>query len=224
VNVRVECESCRELVAASFAIQGGEVRATCPLCHHAMTALRAPRAHAPSLQMCPKCGAPRGAGDACAICGLATARMAAYKDAREAAVPEVVREAWQRANEAWDDPARHDELLRVVAANDSYAWAAGRYRTRKDDVSQRQLERLRRAAEATLLASASARPDASTQPYRATRGVLIILVVAVVIGLVYAMVIRTRGPASRDLAAPARPAGQVQPLVPGHPVSSSTIK
>ena len=189
-----------------------------------MTALRAPRAHTPSLQMCPKCGAPRGPGDACPTCGLATERMAAFKDAREAAVPEAVRTAWQHAIEAWDDGARHDELLRVAAAHDRYAWAAGRYRTRKDPISDRQLERLRRAAEATLLASATVRPDASTQPYRATRGVLMILVVAVVIGLIYAMVIRTRGGSPRGPAAPARPPGVVQPLVPGHPVSSSTIR
>jgi hypothetical protein len=144
--------------------------------------------------------------------------MAAYAEAREAGVPDAVREAWRHVTGAWSDPARHDELLRVVSIHDSYAWAAGRYRTRRDDVAVRQLERLRRAAEATLFATASARPDASTAPYRATRGVLMVLIVAVVVGLVYAMVMRTRASTPPARALP------VQRLVPGHPVSPSTIQ
>lgn len=209
------------MVAASFGIHGDQIRATCPTCHHVTTA-SAGLARRPVRESehgrCPKCGAPRTAADACASCGLAVARMAGYADAREASVPDVVRDAWQHVTEAWTEPARHDELLRVVALHDSYAWAAGRYRTRRDDLAVRQLERLRRAAEATLLATASARPDASTAPYRATRGVLMVLIVAVVVGLVYAMVIRSRGAPAPAQAVP------VQPLVPGHVVSPSTIR
>jgi hypothetical protein len=214
-------------VVASFAIADAAIRATCPACRHVMAV--AP-AHAPASDVpdepararCPKCGAPRGASrgaeDACASCGLAVARMAAYTAARDAAVPQVVADAWRRATEAWTDTARHDELLRVVAVHDSYAWAAGRYRTRGDDVAGRQLDRLRRAAEATLLAGATARPDVSIAPYRATRGVLMVLIVALVVGLVYAMVIRTRTTAPHAPVIPARP------LEPGRPVSPSTIR
>jgi len=215
------------VVEASFGITGEQIRATCPACHHVMLATTSPppttsTPSAPEARdVCPKCGAARTATAACASCGLAVARMAGYADAREAGVPDVVRDAWRRVTEAWSDAARHDELLRVVSLHDSYAWAAGRYRTRRDDIATRQLDRLRRAAEATLLASASARPDAQSAPYRATRGVLMVLIVAVVVGLIYAMVIRSRGatPPARPL-----PVQPLQPLVPNHVVSPSTIQ
>jgi hypothetical protein len=259
--VRVECESCRELVAASFAIAGGAVRATCPACAHAMTVPVAPALEAasgaaidaasgaaidaasgaaidaapgaaidaasgaaidaaPGAEIappgCPRCGASlRGGAFACAACGLAADRRAAYVDARDAAIPEPLREAWERATRAWSDPASHDEVLRLVAVHSCYAWAAARYRTRRGDpLAARQLDRLRRAAEATLLASATARPDPAARPYRATAGVLAILVVAILVGLIYARAARTPT-GSPSAAVPARP------LVPGHPVTSS---
>lgn len=218
--MRVECESCRELVVGSFELAGDAVLATCPACHHVMTTALAHAGPASDVPMCPKCGAPHAdETTACASCGLAADRMAAYTDARDAAVPMPVRDAWTRATESWSDIAAHDDLLRLVASHNCYAWAAGRYRTRgRDPVAQRQLDRLRRAAEATLFASATARPDAQAKPYRATRSVLAILIVAVVVGLLYAAVMRGRPPPSEATSIPARP------LTPGHPVSPSTIK
>ncbi|HEX3766615.1 MAG TPA: hypothetical protein VHW23_48305 [Kofleriaceae bacterium] len=209
-------------MTASFALEAGGVRATCPACHHAMAVPVAPAAaDAPA---CPKCGAPRG--DDAAACpdgGLGASRMASYRDARDAAVPEPVHAAWQRAAEAWSDPTRHDELLQQVAAHSCYAWAAARYRARRrDPVAERQLDRLRRAAEATLLAGATVRPDTTAGPYRATLGVLAILIAAIVIGVVYATLIR--GPSGAvDPAGPSAPV-PVQPLTPGHPVSPSTVR
>lgn len=220
--MRVECEACHELVEASLAVEGGSVRATCPACHHVTAAAVAASAPADA-PACPKCGAALAAeATACPSCGLAAARMAVFSDARDAAVAEPVREAWARAAEAWSEPARHDELFRQVAAHNSYAWAAGRYRTRgRDPIAERQLDRLRRAAEATLLVSATVRPDAAARPYRATIGVLAIMVVAIVVGLAYALVMRDATPATPT--APAA-APQVRPLTPGHPVSPSTIR
>ncbi|HEU4734240.1 MAG TPA: hypothetical protein VFT22_40390 [Kofleriaceae bacterium] len=243
----MECESCRELVVAGFAIEGGPaghtVRATCPVCRHVMTATadgaedtREAVARGPvdlrevpgsAEPVCPKCGAVRrdDAG-ACAACGLAVDRMAAYADARDAAVPEPVREAWARASAAWTDEVRHDELLGLIASHNAYAWAAGRYRTRAGDpIAQRQLERLRRAAEATLLASAAARPAAETRPYRGAAGVLAVLIVVIIVGLLYAVVLRDHNvPRGGAPAVPAGSSGAVRPLAPGHPVSPSTIK
>jgi uncharacterized Zn finger protein (UPF0148 family) len=173
-------------------------------------------------ERCPKCGAPRSDEPSCPRCGLAADRMAAFVEERDAAVPEPVRVAWSRVSEtpdAWADAGRHDELLRQVVAHNAYAWTAARYRTRDDKVSHQQTERLRRTAEATLLASASTRRDAENKPYRATRSVLGFLIVAIVVGVLYAMVIRdrsVRGPSGTPLPA--------QPLTPGHPVSPSTIK
>lgn len=206
--MRVECESCHELVTARFALDPRDaLRATCPACDHAMTV---PLAPAPAAPACPKCGAPRrGEAAACPGCGLAAARMADYREASEVAVPEAVRAAWAGVADGWSDPARHDELLRQVATHRCYAWAAARYRTRLGDpIAARQLDRLRRAAEATLLAGATVRRDAAATPYRATVGVLALLIATVVVGLVYATLI---GGPSDPTIAPARP-GPSAPL------------
>lgn len=208
--MRVECESCHELVTAGFELHAGELRATCPACRHAMTVPLAPAAAAP---VCPKCGAiGRGDATACPGCGLASSRMADYTEAREAPeAPEAVRAAWARVAEAWSDPARHDELLRQAAAHRCYAWVAGCYRTRgRDPVAERQLDRLRRAAEATLLAGATVRGEAAATPYRGTVVVLALLVAAVVVGLVYAALVRAPSDAT---IAPTGPS-QFAPLQP----------
>jgi hypothetical protein len=232
--MRVECESCHEVVAASFARDGEAVRATCAVCAHAMTvALAAPDGREAGDARCPKCGAPRRGDAACAGCGLAAARMADFAEARDASVPGPVHEAWAHAAAAWEDPARHDELLRQVASRNCYAWAAGRYRARLPDaIAERQLDRLRRAAEATLLATATVRPDAEMRPYRVTRGVLAFLIAVIAAGLLYATVIReppgARTTGNGPVFGPPGAAGATgpghAPLVPGHPVSSSTIK
>jgi hypothetical protein len=244
--VRVECEACRALVVASFGIEGGAVRATCSACRHVMILPEAggeasveapvvapaaePRAPAVDVPACPKCGAAlRGAATACPCCGLAVARMAAYTEARAAAVsegeadavlaavpealPEAVLAAWTRVTEDWNDAGRHDELLQRVAASHAYAWAAGRYRTHGGDpMARRQLDRLRRAAEATLLSRATARPVAAERPYRGTRRILALLVTTIAAGTLYAMVLRDHPLPSRERPIPARLP------TPGHPV------
>ena len=79
-----------------------------------------------------------------------------------------VTAAWDRVVEDWDDPARHDALIGLVAQHNCFVWAAARYKERAGDpIADKQLERLRRAATATMLATATARPEAS-QPYRKT--------------------------------------------------------
>lgn len=185
---------------------------------------------APAPASCPKCGAARPAEQACPRCGLARDRMAELAHARAAAVPPVVEAAWERVIEAWDDAERHDALLRLVAQHDAYAWTAARYRDAKraapaspspfrsypdhavDAIADRQLDRMRRATEATLLASASTREERARAPYRAARAILAMLVFAIVAGLVFAMLVRTDpadGPA--PVPAEAQPAKPVQP-------------
>jgi hypothetical protein len=170
---------------------------------------------------CLKCGAPvRGA--ACAACGLAVDRGAAYLAARAGAdpgladeAPPAVEAAWRRAIEAWGEQARHDEVLRQVATHDAYAWAARRYRARgADAVAERALARLRRAAAATLLASATARAAPAATPYRAAWAVLGILVLVIVAGLLYAS-LGARRPSGRVV--PAAPAGAPRALTPASP-------
>jgi len=222
--MRVECESCHQLAVASVAIERGGVRMTCAACRHVMDVPVARALRVSVAPLCPKCGAGRGGDGACPSCGLAAGHMAAYHDAREAAVPASVRAAWDHAVAGWTEPARHDAVVQQAAAHRSFAWAASRYRTRGDDpIAERQLDRLRRAAEATLLASATVRPDAATAPYRASTGVLAVLILVVVVGLVYATVLRrpSGAAAPAGIAAPTTPTGAVRPLTPGHPVSSS---
>jgi hypothetical protein len=132
--------------------------------------------------------------------------MEAFARARDASVPEEVAAAWERVLEAWDDPGRHDALLRLIARHEAYAWAAAKYRDAKraapaspspfrsypdhavDAIADRQLDRMRRAAEATLYASASAREDRGRSPYRAATAVLAMFIVAIVAGLIFASV------------------------------------
>lgn len=185
---------------------------------------------APAPASCPKCGAPQKAEPACPRCGLAGDRMAAYARAAAAAVPPEVEAAWERVLEAWDDTGRHDALLRVVARHDAYAWTAACYRAAKraapaspspfrsypdhavDAIADRQLDRMRRAALATLYASSIARQERVRAPYRAARAILAMLVFAIVAGLVFAMVLR-----ANPQDAPAPVPGEAKPAKPAQP-------
>jgi hypothetical protein len=120
--------------------------------------------------------------------------MASFAKERDDAIPEVLVKAWDHALASWDDLARHDELIRLVTANDAYAWAAARYRTRADEIGTRQLERVRKAAEATMMSAAAARKQSQPSPYRATKMLMAALILIAVGGLVYAMWVRDRGP------------------------------
>lgn len=112
----------------------------------------------------------------------------------DAEVPADVQDAWQRALEAWDDATRHEALLGVMARRQCFAWVAARYRERAGDaIADRQLERIRLTATATLLGAAPRR-DAGPTPYRSSIITLGILIVMIVVGLVYAMVIRQTQP------------------------------
>ncbi len=85
--------------------------------------------------------------------------------------------------------ARHDALLGAVATSSSYAWAAARYRERAGDpIADRALERLRKAATATMLATATVRPDETPMPYRNAVLILIALVILMAVGTIYAKV------------------------------------
>jgi len=187
----------------------------------------------PGPASCPKCGAPRRAERACPRCGLSADRMEAYADARGAPVPEAVAAAWDRVIEAWDEAERHDALLRLVAQHDAYAWAAAKYREARraapaspspfrsypdhavDAVADRQLDRMRRAAEATMYASASPREERGRSPYRATTAILVMFIFAIVAGLIFATVL-PRNPPAGGGAGQATPA-EAQPARPRHP-------
>jgi hypothetical protein len=127
--------------------------------------------------------------------------MATFASQLDAAVPDVARAAWDRVKAQWDDPAPHDELLRLTTLHGCYAWTASRYREVRGDagppfreigaapdpIAERQLDRIRRAAEAALLTSGTPRPEQGTKAYRSTKLLLGVVIVLIIIGLLYAM-------------------------------------
>jgi hypothetical protein len=99
--------------------------------------------------------------------------------------PDAVTAAWDHTVAQWDNPTRHDALLALVATYSCYAWAASKYRERVGDpIADQQLDRLRKAATATMLATATARPDRTRTPY--SLYVLIAFIILIGVGLVYA--------------------------------------
>ncbi|HEY5951244.1 MAG TPA: hypothetical protein VIV40_37385 [Kofleriaceae bacterium] len=99
-------------------------------------------------------------------------------------IDDAVRGAWQQVTDAWTDRARHDELFKLAVRHESFAWVAARYRERGDDpIAKEQLERLRKAALASMMVSAAARPDKQTTPYRSTLIVLGCLLLAMMVAL-----------------------------------------
>ena len=105
-------------------------------------------------------------------------------------IPDPVVAAWEQVEAHWDEPERHEALIAAVASFSCYAWAAGKYKTRAGDpIADAQLERLRKAATATMLATATARPArADGVPYRNAMVILAVLVILLGVGAVYAMV------------------------------------
>lgn len=115
--------------------------------------------------------------------------MAHFAASREAEAPEPLVRAWHAAVEKWSDEARHEEVLRLIHANDAYAWGAAKYRSRDGDpIAERYLQRVRKAAEATMLTSATARNVAEKNPYRNTIAMLVIVVLAIAGALLYAYI------------------------------------
>ena len=83
------------------------------------------------------------------------------------APPSEVREAWLRVVRGWDRPHHHDTFVGLAARHRCFAWATARYRGRPiDAIAYHQLERLRRAAVAVMLAGATARRERRPTLYR----------------------------------------------------------
>jgi hypothetical protein len=102
-------------------------------------------------------------------------------------VNEAVTKAWDETVASWDDPKQHDAFLGVVVTHSSFAWAAGRYKERAGDpIADKNLERLRKAATATMLATAAPRPEDAKVPYRNALLILIALVILMGVGVIYA--------------------------------------
>ncbi|MBL0216462.1 MAG: hypothetical protein IPQ07_21585 [Myxococcales bacterium] len=173
-------------------------------------------AAAPEVDRCPKCEAALRPGlAACATCGLATSRMPTFTSERDTSVPEAIRAAWDQVVERWTDEARHDALFRLVAERGEYGWVAARYREQarerdNDAIATKQMERIRRAIEATLLVSATARDKPATTPYKNLLALLVVLIIVLVVGMVYVFVKARSAPDAPPEAVPMSPRPQVR--------------
>lgn len=171
---------------------------------------------APKGPECPKCGAPVRAGaEACASCGLAAKRMASFKSERDQAVAGEIRALWDNVLAGWTDEARHDALFELIAARGEYGWAAGRYREQArertgDPLAPKQMDRIRRAIEATMVVSATTRDKPAPSPYKNTATLLGVLIVALLVGMAY-MFIKSRRASSPDDQPPPPPPAAVSP-------------
>jgi hypothetical protein len=115
--------------------------------------------------------------------------------------PDVIS-AWDRVVEQWDDMVRHEQLIGLVAKHSCFTWAAAKYKERPDDaIKDKQLERLQKAATATLLATASQRKDDEKTPYKKTLLWMLVLVVMLVLGLVFARIVAENAPPKRPTPA-----------------------
>ncbi|HTR51929.1 MAG TPA: hypothetical protein VMJ10_14535 [Kofleriaceae bacterium] len=101
-------------------------------------------------------------------------------------VPEAVRAVWQHLGEAWDDPARHDAFVALVAEHGCYAWAAARYRERAGDpIADRQLARLKDVAVDRLLPPSRAKKPKSLGVVRLFGVLAAAVVLTLVLGFLY---------------------------------------
>ncbi|MDX2094184.1 MAG: hypothetical protein SFX73_40510 [Kofleriaceae bacterium] len=123
--------------------------------------------------------------------------MDAFERERETSVPATVHNAWEAVVADWDNPATHDALFALTAQHRVYAWTAARYRearaARPPGAADPHLERMRKAAEATLLVTATQR-DSRKQPYMSSFIVLALVAFMIVVGMMFAMYMRGRGP------------------------------
>jgi hypothetical protein len=106
-------------------------------------------------------------------------------------IPEAVRAAWQHVTEAWDDAKRHDAFVGLAAQHECFPWAAARYKERAGDpVADRQIDRVQRAAAATLMATATRKPENAPKRYQVMLAVLAVIGIVLAVGLFYAMHLR----------------------------------
>ena len=192
-GIDVRCAACRK----SFAIAARTTGATETTASTGAT-VATPTELAADAMRCPKCDTTQPIAAACRACGLAADRMADFARAEDGELPPSLLAAWARLADAWADAAAHERVMQVAATTGSYAWVARQYRAagrdRPGDARvASQLARIARMTEATLRATAAARPGKASMPYRATLVILILLVAGAGAGVVWAMSMRGGG-------------------------------
>jgi ribosomal protein L40E len=144
---------------------------------------------------CPKCGSLQSIAVACRKCGLTTTLMPKFRELDADSQPASVTQAWIAAELNWDDPGKHEKFAAAVVDANAFAYAARQYRAAAakrpgDVIATTQIERLRKMAEAALKATAVQRPEKTPMPFKGATMVLVACIVAVVFGLIYAVITR----------------------------------
>lgn len=143
---------------------------------------------------CPKCGTAQGPASACRRCGLLAEHFSSFSAREGAGANPTLRRAWEACLEDWDDADAHEAFLERAVELSGYAYAARRYRGRLrerpgDATAARQLERVRRMAEAAALSVSAAgrRRERGPEYYRGAILVLVVLAFLAAAGVVYAI-------------------------------------
>jgi hypothetical protein len=101
-------------------------------------------------------------------------------------VNEPLEAAWEAVSQRWDEVPQHDALLGVAAHYGAYAWVARKYREHGDDaIAKRQLERIRKAAIATMFATQTRKREVEKLPFKGSFLVLLLVGILTGVGLVY---------------------------------------
>jgi hypothetical protein len=125
---------------------------------------------------------------------------------------EAVTAAWDEVTSQWEDAPRHEAFLALVVQHSAFAWAAARYKERGDDpVAKDRLERIRKAATATMFASATPRETKENSPYTKTLLWLVAMVVMLVVGLLFARIVVNHAPAKGRSGSTRPPATHTTP-------------
>lgn len=206
--MRIECDHCHRIGEARLTADGDRVMHACGFCGKSSSV---------------KLETGAGAGT--------SAATGAGVVAEPAAPDGELADAWIACVDAWDDPAAHDRVAVLALTRHRSPWLAARYRAvlrdrPGDAIAAARISRIGRMAEAALRATALPPVDAPVRrsgPYV----VLVVVVVLVAAGLVYAVrVIGARRQAvgnqhgARTPAVPVdagRPAPLPHPPIESHP-------
>lgn len=153
---------------------------------------------------CPKCGAPPTTAANCPKCGLAKDRWSTFAANEEAKVTAPIRLAWDTLVEHWDEPKRHTQLLNLASEKNVFAWVGAKYRVKAkegDPVAVEQLEKLKKQAEVTLLATAERPPD-NAKRNRTIALAIAAIVLAVAGYMIYAGTQRSGNHSAQTTTAP----------------------
>jgi hypothetical protein len=100
-------------------------------------------------------------------------------------VHDAVSAAWDQVSEDWDNPARHDAVRTLAVEHAELKWLASKYRERKGDpIADAQLAKIASAAMATMFATATAKRDDTTSPYKRALLWMLVLAAMMVFGLI----------------------------------------